>query len=101
MTRRTPNRSLAPADRVEIHPDDALREGIEEGAEVVLQSRWGCTRAPARLTTRVAPGTLVLSFQFPECHTNRLTGPHVDPDSKCPEYKVTAVRIEPAEDSRR
>ena len=80
MTRRTPQRGLVPADVLEIHPEDALREGIEDGAEVIVESRWGCVRTAARPTTRVAPRTLFLSFHFPESHTNRLTGPHADPD---------------------
>jgi predicted molibdopterin-dependent oxidoreductase YjgC len=46
-----------------------------------------------RLTERVFPGTLFLSFHYPETHTNRLVGPHLDPQSRCPEYKVTAVRL--------
>ena len=94
MTRRTPNRALVPADVLEIHPEDALRQGIEDGASIVVESRWGCIRSRARLSERVTPGTFFLSFHFPESHTNRLTGPHVDPDSKCPQYKVTAVRIQ-------
>jgi predicted molibdopterin-dependent oxidoreductase YjgC len=42
----------------------------------------------------VSPGTLFLSFHFPETHANRVTGPHRDPISNCPQYKATAVRIE-------
>jgi predicted molibdopterin-dependent oxidoreductase YjgC len=41
----------------------------------------------------VSPGTLFLSFHYPETHANRVTGPSVDPDSKCPQYKATAVRL--------
>jgi predicted molibdopterin-dependent oxidoreductase YjgC len=93
MTRRTPNVELEPDDRLEIHPDDAKQEGIADGATVSLESRWGATNVPARITTRVRPGTLFLSFHFPETHANRLTGSQRDPDSNCPEYKVTAVRI--------
>jgi predicted molibdopterin-dependent oxidoreductase YjgC len=62
---------------------------------VQVQSRWGSTRAVARVSERVSPGTLFLTFHFPETHTNLLTSPYVDPQSKCPEYKVTAVAIEP------
>jgi predicted molibdopterin-dependent oxidoreductase YjgC len=47
----------------------------------------------ARHARRVAPGTLFLSFHFPETHANVLVGPHLDPQSKCPDYKVTAVRL--------
>lgn len=93
MTRRTRQLVLAPGDRLEIHPSDSAREGIGDGALVALESRWGKTAARARVTRRVQPGTLFLSFHFPETHTNCLIGPHVDPKSKCPQFKVTAVRI--------
>lgn len=33
---------------------------------------------------RVAPGTLSLSFCSPNIHTERLSGPTLDPLSKCP-----------------
>lgn len=58
-----------------------------------LESRWGATRVRTRVSPRVAPGTLFLSFHYPETHANRVTGPSVDPDSKCPQYKATAVRL--------
>ncbi|HZO99995.1 MAG TPA: formate dehydrogenase subunit alpha [Terriglobia bacterium] len=93
MTRRTPQQQLVSEDLLEIHPDDAAREGISEGETVELKSRWGRATAKVHVSTRPAPRTLFLPFHFPETHTNCLTGPHVDPDSKCPEYKVTAVRV--------
>jgi predicted molibdopterin-dependent oxidoreductase YjgC len=93
MTRRTPSRELAPCDRLEIHAQDARREGVRDGAEVELESRWGTCRARALVSERVSPGTLFLSFHFPETHANRVTGPWHDPESHCPEYKLTAVRL--------
>jgi predicted molibdopterin-dependent oxidoreductase YjgC len=93
MTRRTPGTALAPADDLEIHPDDAARERIADGDAVQIESRWGRIRASARLSARVRPGTLFLSFHHPETHTNRITGPSRDPLSDCPEYKLTAVRF--------
>jgi predicted molibdopterin-dependent oxidoreductase YjgC len=93
MTRRTPNAALAPADELEVHPDDAARERIANGDVVGLESRWGRLRARARVSTRVLPGTLFLSFHYPETHANRVTGPHRDSSSHCPEYKVTSVRF--------
>ncbi|HSL85242.1 MAG TPA: formate dehydrogenase subunit alpha [Thermoanaerobaculia bacterium] len=93
MTRRTPHRELVPEDVLEIHPEDATRLGVADGARVALESRWGRTEAPARHSRRVQPGTLFHSFHFPETHTNRLVGPHRDPRSKCPDYKVIAVRL--------
>jgi predicted molibdopterin-dependent oxidoreductase YjgC len=47
MTRRTPNAELAPADELEIHPDDAARERIADGDPVGIESRWGRVRARA------------------------------------------------------
>ncbi len=95
MTRRTPSRELAPADVLEIHPQDAARHGVADGAAVEVESRWGGVTVAARFSRRVAPGTVFLSFHYPETHANRLVGPHVDPQSRCPEYKVTAVRVRP------
>lgn len=96
MTRRTPNQELAPDDVLEIHPDDFSRLGFTAGGRARIESRWGETEAPVRASARIAPGTLFLSFHQPESAANRLIGPHVDPLSKCPEYKVTAVRAAPA-----
>jgi formate dehydrogenase alpha subunit len=94
MTRRTPLSALAPCDWLELACDDAARLGVGDGARVRVVSRWGETEVPARLRSRIAPGTCFLSFHHPESHTNRLVGPQRDPESACPEYKVTAVRIE-------
>jgi formate dehydrogenase alpha subunit len=94
MTRRTPQQRLAPDDRLEIHPEDARREQIADGARVRLTSRWGDTRVTALHSARMSPGTLFLSFHQPETHANRVTGPHRDPISNCPQYKATAVRVE-------
>jgi len=95
MTRRTPSRDLVPRDLLEMHPDDVAAEGLREGQTVALASRWGETSVTLAASRRVAPGTLFLSFHFPETHANRVVGPHADPLSKCPEYKITAVRVGP------
>jgi formate dehydrogenase alpha subunit len=92
MTRRTPNRQLAPHDVLEINPLDAAREGVGDLA-VRLESRWGTITVLAAPSERVPPGVLFLAFHHPETHTNRLVGPHADPVSGCPQYKLTAVRL--------
>jgi formate dehydrogenase alpha subunit len=93
MTRRTPSRSLAAADVLQVHPSDAEALGLREGDLVEIESRWGTTRVPAHLSPAVNTGTVFLSFHFPETHANRIVGPHADPRSKCPQYKATAVRL--------
>jgi len=92
MTRRTPQQQIISEDILEIHPSDASERGIADGEQIKLESRWGKISVKAKKSRRVAPGTLFLSFHYPETHTNRLTGPHLDPQSKCPQYKAIAVR---------
>ena len=88
MTRRTPNQELVPEDVLEIYPSDGKQYKVKDGDTVTLESRWGNTTVKAKYSRRVAPGTLFLSFHYPESHTNRLTRPHLDPKSKCPQYKA-------------
>lgn len=95
MTRRTPNLALAAEDRLEMHPRDAEREGLEDGVRARVESRWGASEVRVEVSRRVTPGSVFLSFHFPETHANRLTSPYLDAQSKCPEYKVTAVRVSP------
>lgn len=95
MTRRTPQSEDVERDVLEIHPEDAKREHIGDGTQVRLSSRWGEILVPVCHSSRIAPGTLFLTFHFPETHTNRVTGPTLDPQSKCPQYKATAVRLTP------
>ncbi len=96
MTRRTPSAEIVSSDDLELHPDDAARLGVADGERVTVESRWGRTTVPATVTGRVTPGTCFLAFHFPESGTNKVTGPHLDPQSKCPQYKVTAVRLSAA-----
>jgi formate dehydrogenase alpha subunit len=96
MTRRTPLTMLAPHDWLELAPEDADALGIPDGARARVVSRWGAIEAPLRRSDRLLPGTCFLSFHHPTSHTNRLIGPQRDPESNCPEYKVTAVRVEAA-----
>ena len=93
MTRRTPSSRIVAHDYLEIHPQDASRLGITDGARVLVESRWGHAFAPAKLSRRMLPGTSFLSFHFPETQTNRVVGPYLDPTSKCPDYKVVAVEL--------
>jgi formate dehydrogenase alpha subunit len=95
MTRRTSNQELVPEDVLEIYPNDGVQSQIKDGDQVTVESRWGNTLVKTKYSRRVAPGTLFLSFHYPETHTNRLSGSHLDPQSKCPQYKAIAVRLFP------
>lgn len=96
MTRRTGNLALAPQDWLVIHPADAAEIGIDDDDRVIVDSRNGTIEVPVRLASGVQPGTLFLSFHFPQTHANALVGSQRDPQSHCPEYKVTAVGLKPA-----
>jgi formate dehydrogenase major subunit len=93
QTRRTGNLELQGEDLVELHPEDARRLGVAEGDKVEVASARGTIETHARVTTRVAQGNVFLSFHFPEVKTNLLTSAYADPNTSCPEYKVTAVRV--------
>ena len=99
MTRRTPNRDLVSADVLQINAQDAAAMHICEGGNVHVESRWGQVQVPAHVSPSVPQGVVFLSFHFAQSHTNRLLGPHLDPVSRCPNFKVTAVRARPVVDS--
>jgi len=86
---------LVSAGVIEVHPADAERLGIADGARVRVSSRRGRIEIAARLTERVAPGTTFLAFHYREAPANRLTLAALDPVAKIPELKVCAVRLEP------
>jgi predicted molibdopterin-dependent oxidoreductase YjgC len=93
MTRRTDNLQLQAGDALEIHPADAQHLGIVDGDRVRVRSRWGEAVATARLSARVQPGSVFLTFHFPETGTNRVTSPVTDRLAGCPEYKLTPVSV--------
>ena len=97
MTRRTPSNQIVAADYLELHPDDAAALGLADGQTTRVESRWGSTVVPVTITPRIASGTAFLAFHFPASGTNLVVGPHLDPDSQCPQYKVTAVRLSAAD----
>jgi formate dehydrogenase alpha subunit len=96
MTRRTANLELLPAERLEMHPDDAAAVGLASGDRAELASRRGRVTLAVEATDRVAPGELFMAFHFPDALANALTSDATDEVTDCPEYKVTAVRVQPA-----
>ena len=46
------------------------------------------------ISDRVQPGELFTSFHFPDSDLNVLLSSSADESSKCPEYKVSTVRVE-------
>lgn len=86
--------SISPEEFFEIHPCDAKTAGIKTGDTVRVTSRRGSLEVKALVTTKSRPGSIFLSFHFPETPTNVLTGPGEDMLALTPEYKVCAVKVE-------
>jgi len=97
QTRRTEIMHIVDADVLEMHPTDAARLKFREGEIVGLVSARGQAVLPLALSERVLPGHLFTSFHFPASDVNELLSSSADESSKCPEYKVSAVRVEPVE----
>jgi len=89
--------ALAPRLEVAIHPADARRLGVEEGAPLRVVSRRGELTGVAHVTDAVRAGAVFVPFvKLADSAANFLTNAAFDPASKIPEYKVCAVRVEPA-----
>ena len=81
-------------DVLEIHASDAATLELRDGDLVRLVSARGETRLPVMISERVQLGELFTSFHFPDTDLNVLLSSSADDSSKCPEYKVSTVRIE-------
>ncbi|MBR8745109.1 molybdopterin dinucleotide binding domain-containing protein, partial [Nocardiopsis sp. MG754419] len=90
-------RTAEPSVYVEVHPDTAARAGLAHGDRARLTSRRGTTLARVRLDATARLDTVFLPFHYAgDQSANNLTNPALDPTSRMPEFKVSAVRLEPA-----
>ena len=96
QTRRTHNNEWSNEDVLEIHPSDAEMRGIKDQTLVLLRSRKGETTLKAYITDKIPPGVVYTTFHNPETGANVVTTENSDWATNCPEYKVTAVEVEPA-----
>jgi formate dehydrogenase major subunit len=97
QTRRTENSRWHEEDRLEIHPHDAEERGIKNGDWVGIESRAGQTVQRALVSERMQPGVVYTTFHFPESGANVITTDSSDWATNCPEYKVTAVQVQPVQ----
>jgi formate dehydrogenase alpha subunit len=94
MTRRTSllEREM-PLPFVEVSAKDAADLKIRTGQIVVVESRRGRVSLEAKVTPDIPEGMLFMPFHFHEAPANMLTSQALDPASRIPELKVSAVRI--------
>jgi ferredoxin-nitrate reductase len=91
----------------DLHPADAARFRVHDGARVRLASRRGAAHLRARVTDRVPEGVVFAPFHWGALHLaagatplNAVTSPALDPVSRQPELKACAVRVEPVGETR-
>ncbi|MGA0560283.1 molybdopterin-dependent oxidoreductase [Larkinella sp. VNQ87] len=91
----------SPQPFLQIHPQDAAPRGIRDGQLVVVQGRRGSVRVKAQLTEDVRPGLCFLPMHWGkmlnnnQVRANNLTNALIDPRSKEPDFKFSAVEVVP------
>ncbi|MCA9398503.1 MAG: nitrite reductase, partial [Candidatus Omnitrophica bacterium] len=84
-----------PEPYVEIHPKLAEKYQIKDGEMIRVTSRRNSIELNAKIVKTIRPDTVFIPYHWPdEKSANRLTQRALDPVSKIPEFKMSAVRIE-------
>jgi formate dehydrogenase alpha subunit len=83
-----------PDTALEMHPDDGAPLGVSDGDHIRITSTRGKIETMARISDRVAQGTVYLAPSFRDVDLNQLLSPVRDSASGCFEYKSCAVRVE-------
>jgi len=96
LTRRSDRlMAMRGEDVLQIHPDDADDREIEDGDTVSVANERGEVTVTADVTTAVRRGVVFCTFHYAEPLVNTLAGDALDPVAEIPEYKHSAVRVEP------
>ncbi len=84
-----------PEPFVEVHPETAMKYGINDGERVKVVSRRGEGVFPALVVKTIRPDTIFIPYHWGEqLAANQITNAALDPTSKIPEFKACAARIE-------
>lgn len=93
MTGRSVLDKIFPNAVVEMHPEDAKREGLKHGETVKVSSARGSITVELKVSERSPKGVLFIPIHFAEAAVNELTNDLRDPVAKIPDYKISAVKI--------
>ena len=85
---------------VQMNTNDAKSLGIEDGQLVWVASRRGKVISRALVSDRTNAGAVYMTYQWWIGACNELTLDHLDPISKTPEHKHSAVRVEKIDDQK-
>ncbi len=94
MTRRTKNVKIVDEDILLLHPNDARSRELNSGDIARLYSGRGEVSLKVEVTDKVKEGIVFTTFHFPEHMVNMVTGDGKDEETKCAEYKVSAVNVQ-------
>ena len=96
MTRRAQGLlDRSPELQVSVNPLDAEKYEIQDGDFLRVSSRRGNLEAKALISDRMNEGEIFVPFvKLKEHAANFLTNAALDPESRIPEYKVCAVKME-------
>jgi assimilatory nitrate reductase catalytic subunit len=84
-----------PLPRLQIHPRLARQLAVTAGGCVQVESRRGKVVFEVEITSAIRPDTVFAPFHWGgRLAVNALTNPALDPISRMPEFKVTAVRLQ-------
>ncbi|MBX2839244.1 MAG: formate dehydrogenase subunit alpha [Gammaproteobacteria bacterium] len=96
MTRRTAVLDqLEPEAHCSVHPKTLERMGIIAGEPIKLSTRRGSIKVTARADRALSEEHVFMPFAYVEAAANILTNSALDPYGKIPEFKYSAVRVEP------
>ena len=85
----------SPELEIAMSPEDGQKHGVADGEWIRVKSRRGELEGRAVYSEKMRAGEVFVPFVKLQDHAaNFLTNSVYDPDSKIPEYKVCAVRIE-------
>lgn len=93
MTKRSATGQHVKELYVEINPKDAEELSIANKDKVTVTSRRGSVTGEARITDSVPVKMVFLPFHFGEMPANLLTMSSLDPVSKTPGFKISAVKL--------
>lgn len=89
----------SPKPFLQLNPEDARERGVQDGQLVTITGRRGGVRVTAQLTKDVRPGVCFLPMHWGRIgastlgRANNLTNALIDPRSKEPDFKYSAVQV--------
>lgn len=101
QTRRSPSLAAKAVENfIEIHPRTALRYRIEDGSLVHVRSSRGTLIVRCKITANTREDTVFVPMHWGDVqNVNQVTNPSLDPYCKMPDFKVSAVHIQPWDSS--